>query len=453
MYNFKEEDNLKALDEFVITNGGSYFQTSLWTGTKAQWRSRSYCGFDENGNRVLSAPVVIKKLNLIGEFWYIFCGPLYDRRNKTLMSEFTAFLKTEMKKYGAAFTVINPEIPLRINGSKNDLGIDAHEELVSLGYKLNTKISTYRNNAPVSMILPLLDENNRAKAPVDILKDSDKTARNSVKLGISRGLVSHSFNYDSLLSNPQIMEDFTDVFNDKAFRKRMINRDSEYWMNFIKIFSDYCSITIVYYDKILDKKLELQRRDKRSLLVEELKTADSADAKRINDEIGIIDKNTAGYKARVEETKNYRDDAGIPVAAGISVHFGEKGTCIMGGSRELLISSTKSDYYLDYLRICDSITAHCDAYNMGGFRIKDPEIDEDGTLGEVIPSDKAKSTYNYMKSFGCSEYQYIGEYILVSRKFSKWVYYYVRPLYKKLCLFLKTLFKSKKKKKSKYEIN
>ena len=54
-YTFRQESDLQAFESFVLSHGGIYMQSALWANVKEEWKSRFYCGFDEAGERVLSA--------------------------------------------------------------------------------------------------------------------------------------------------------------------------------------------------------------------------------------------------------------------------------------------------------------------------------------------------------------------------------------------------------------
>ena len=157
MYVFKEESDLQAYDEFLLENGGTYMQCSLWPKAKPAWSSHFYCG-TLDGKRVLECLILGRKLPLAGLIWYIPDGMICDYGNAQLLTEFTEFIRGEMKKNSVTALLLDPHIPLRINGEYQEKGLNAHKELISLGYRLNHNIETYIYKAPVQYYIPLRDK-------------------------------------------------------------------------------------------------------------------------------------------------------------------------------------------------------------------------------------------------------------------------------------------------------
>ncbi len=431
MYEFKIESDLKAFDKFVLKNKGSFLQCSQWSKVKEAWKPRFYSGF-YNDERVLTCLVLVRKLPLAGEVWYISCGTVSDYKNEELQEEFARFLKSEMKRVGATCAIIDPLIPLRINSVDCDEGLQAHKLLTKCGYELNADIETYTYKHPVQLFLNLKDENGQAIECNKILKKCEKGVRYSVRIGEKRGLVAHTYTYDDIEKNPQIMKDFMSVMHDTSDRNNFVERDSKYCQNLISIFKDNTDVTIVYYDKEIDKRLEEERQIKKQKAIEALKTAPQKKIRGLNDEIESIDKNTKSFEARIEETKQYPDDAKIPVAGGLTLRYAGVGSCLFGGTRNIVRNNTRSSHYLNYLRICKSIDEGCDIHDFGYVLVKNPQITHQGTLGSLEPTDNFVGISDFKKSFGTDYYEFIGEYILVGNRFKYFLYSKLMPKAKKV---------------------
>lgn len=431
MYTFTKEHDLKSFDEFVINNKGTFLQTSKWTQVKTAWESKFYSGFYE-GKRVLSCLVLVRKLPLAGSIWYMSCGPVCDYNDKELQKEFSKFIKSEMKKDGATCAIIDPLIALRINGQNCDEGFQAHKMFRECGYKLNTNIETYTYKHPVQLFLNLKDDDGN-EIPCDkILKKCEKGVRYSVRIGKQRGLVAHTYTYQDIKSNPIIIQDFMSVMHDTSDRNNFVERDADYCKHLIEVFKDETDITLVYYDKELDKQLEDERLDKRKQLVKSLETAPEKKVKGIKNDIEAIDNNTNSYNQRLKETNNYPSNAKIPVAGGLTLRFAGVSSCLFGGTRNIVRNNTRSSHYLNYLRICKSIELNGDVHDLGYVLVKTPELTEDGTLGILEPTDNFVGINNFKKSFGADYYEFIGEYVLVGKKFKYFLYSKLMPKVKKL---------------------
>lgn len=430
MYNFKQEIDVDSFDKFVEENKGTYLQTARWTNVKKAWDSKLYSGFCDD-KRVLTCLVLIRNLPLAGHIWYISCGPVCDYKNEELFKEFSDFLSKEMKENKATCAIIDPLIPLRINGVKCQEGLDAHNLFLKCGYNLNSNIETYTYKHPVQVMINLLDDNGDKLTGNQILKHCDKGVRYSVRIGQKRGLVAHRYTYDEIKDNPLIMQDFISVMDETSDRNNFVDRDFDYNMNLVGNFKDYTDITLVYYDKKLDEKLENDRQKEKQALIEKLETAPQKKIKSIKNDIEAIDKNTVSYLQRVKETANYPENAQIPVAGGLTIRFAGVASCLFGGTKNIIRNNTRSSHYLNYLRICKSIEEDCSIHDLGYVLLKNPELTSDGTLGKLEPTDNFVGISEFKKSFGADYYEFVGEYILISHKFKYFLYSKLMPKVKK----------------------
>lgn len=440
MYNFRIETDLTAFDEFVKANKGSYLQCSKWPEVKASWGSKFYSGFDGE-TRVLTCLVLTRKLPAVDEIWYIPCGALCDYKNEALQKEFTEFIKGEMKKAGATCLVTDPLIPLRISGEMQVEGVNTHKLLTSCGYALNTDIETYTYKHPVQTYIPLRDEKGEMIPADKILKNCEKGVRYSVRIGTTRGLESKLYTYEDVKNNPQIMDDFMSVMQDTSNRNDFVSRDGDYCKNLMDKFKDSSDIIIVYYNKKKDCELENERQIKKQELLKALETAPEKKIKGIKGDIEAIDSNTKNFEVRIEETKEYPDDAVIPVAGGFTLRYGGVASCLFGGTRNIIRNNTRSSHYLNYLRICKSIESECDYHDLGYVLVDSPEINADGTLGEMKPNKDFVGINEFKLSFGADYMEFIGEYVLIGNKFKYYLYSNLMPKAKKIKMKLVKIFR------------
>lgn len=433
MFQFKIENDKVAFDQFVLDNKGSYLQCSRWPLVKEAWGSILYSGF-ENENRVLTCMVLFRKMPGAGVIWYIPCGAVYDYKNIQLQKEFLDFIKKESKKSGATCLIIDPLIPLRISGETVDEGIENHNLFIENGFQLNTNIDSYTYKHPVQTFIHLLDEGGNQIPADKILKDCEKGVRYSVRIGTTRGLESKTYLYEDVEKNPQIMDEFMSVMEDTSNRNEFLQRNGDYIKFLMKIFADCCDITIVYYNKKTDCDLENERQSKKAELLAQLETAPEKKIKGIKNDIEAIDNNTKAFNTRMEETKDYPDDAIIPVAGGFTLRYAGVASCLFGGTKNIIRNNTRSSHYLNYLRICRSIETGCHIHDLGYVMVKDPEINSDGTLGKMEPRDNFVGINDFKMSFGAKYYEFIGEYIFVNNKLKYYFYNNLMPKVKHLTM-------------------
>lgn len=433
MFAFKIETDLEKFDSFVRDHKGSYLQCSLWPEVKTAWKPYFYSGFDDE-TRVLTALVLERSLPVLGKLWYLSCGPVCEdgyAENYEFMGAFSDFLKAEMKKFGAFCVITDPLIPLRIDGEDQAEGVAAHNLLTSIGYELNPDIESYTYKHPVQTMIPLKDSEGNMIPAEKILKGCEKGVRYSVRVGTSRGLVAQKYTYDDIAANPKILDSFMEVMGDTSDRNSFLNRDADYCLNLVKTLRDYTDITIVYYDKAIDAKLESERQARKEEVLAILPTAPQKKLRGLQDEIDVIDKNSQSYNQRMEETSDYEADAKIAVAAGLTIRYGGVASCVFGGTRNIVRNNTRSSHYLNYLRMCESVAQGMDYHDLGYVLVQNPEILPNGTLGTLEPVENFIGICDFKKSFGAKYFEFIGEYVLVGNKFKYWTYKELMPKAKK----------------------
>lgn len=445
-YTFKEETDFEAFDKFVADHKGEYQQTSVWPQVKTAWKPYYYAGFAD-GERVLTALVLERKLPLAGKLWYVPCGAVCDYKDTNLQREFARFLKDEMKAHGAFCVIVDPLVPLRIDGEEQKEGVVLHELFTNLGYNLNTDLDSYTYKHPVQTMIPLKDDAGNEIPAETILKGCEKGVRYSVRVGAGRGLFSKKYSYDDLINDHQVLEDFMSVMGDTSDRNSFVNRDENYILNLVKSLKDYTDISIVYYDKALDKQLEADRRKRHDEIIEELKAAPQKKVKGLQEEVSTLEKNTQSYNQRVEETSDYPDNAKIAVAGGLTIRYGGTASCVFGGTKNIVRNNTRSSHFLNYFRIEESVREGMDFHDLGYVLCENPNprTMENGTLGECKPRENFVGIMDFKLSFGAKYYEFIGEYILVGNKFKYWIYKEFMPKVKKLKMKLVKLIRNIKK--------
>lgn len=442
MYRFEPETNLEAFDQFVEEHHGQYQQCSLWPKVKTAWGSHLYSGFDEAGERVLTCLVLERDLPVAGKLWYVPYGTVSDITNESLQREFTEFINGEMKAHKAFCTIIDPPVPLRVDGEPREEGHAAHKLLTSLGYQLNTDLASYTYKHPVQTLIPLKNEEGEPIPGKDLLKKCEKGVRYSVRVGEGRGLTCETYSYEDIEANPELLDAFVSVMDDTSERNDFVHRDNDYLKLLFGTLKDYTDIMIVYYDKAKDTELQNARLKERAEKEAALETAPQKKIKGLKNDIDVIDKNTKSYNERMEETKDYPADARIPVAGGLTIRYGGFANCVFGGTRNIVRNNTRSSHYMNYLRLLRSIDLGMDYHDLGYVLVEDPETPEaDGALGPLTPKENFVGINKFKLSFGAHYTEYIGEYILVGNAFRYWLYKELMPTAKKAKMTLVRLLK------------
>ena len=430
MYTFKEEKDLKAYDEFIEENGGWYIQCSRWEKVKTTWKCRYYCGFDETEKRVLAVLVMERNLPAAGKIWYGSGGAVCDYKNTELLKDFTEFMKAEIKKNSVTAFIMDPPISLRINREEQPFGHEMHKTLTSLGYVLNTNIDDYTYKQPVQLFIPLIENGEKLTAE-KILKKCDKGVRYSIRLGTQRGLEAKTFTYKDIENDPSIIEDFMGVMRDTSERDNFVERNGDYCTKLLREFDGYSDLKLVYYDKELDRKLQSERLAKKEEALAQLDGAHEKKARQLNEIIESIDKQTEHFEKRMAEAEEFTKDNRICVAGGLSIYYAGMGSCLFGGTRNVIRNNTRSSHYLNYLRLQESINRGLKVHDLGYIKVKEASLEEDGTLAPLESLDNFKGIYDFKKSFSSDFHEFIGEYVLVGNKTKYFAYAKLMPSAKK----------------------
>ena len=419
MYRFEAEKDYKAFDNYLLKNGGTYMQCSLWPEAKPAWSSHFYVGY-EGEERVFQCLILGRKLPLAGLVWYIPDGFICDYTNNDLIKEFTSFIKSEMKKFSVTALLTDPHIPLRINHETQSLGINAHSLMINNGYVINHNVENYIYKAPVQFYIPLKDKVSGEQLTAEsIIKKCEKGVRYSVRIGDQRGLVSKICTYDEVTEDPSLIEDFMQVMGDTSDRNDFMERNSDYVVHLMKVFRDYMDLSLVYYDKSVDKSMQ----DERDAQIEQnnlkLETCNEKQKKKLLAENEAIQQQTDNYNKRSKLAAEFTDKERFCVAAGLTIRFNGIAGCIFGGSRNILRNETRPSHYVNYLRLKKSVECGCDIHDLGYVFVDEKETpaDKNAPLGEFNVREDFVGIRDFKASFNSDYIEFIGEYALVNNKF------------------------------------
>ena len=430
MYTFKIETDLAAFDAFLESNGGQYIQCSRWQRVKTTWKCTFYSGFDGEA-RVLAALVMERSLPAAGKIWYAPAGPVCDYDNTALLSAFTDFMRAQVKAHGITAFIMDPPISLRINGEEQDKGHALHKTLTDLGYVLNANLADYTYKQPVQLFIPLKDANGAPLTAQQILKKCDKGVRYSIRLGESRGLTAKTCTYKDVAADPKLMDDFISVMRDTSERDDFVERDGEYCTKLLQAFDGCSDLKLIYYSKEKDRALEAERQKKKADALAQLPGAHEKKARQLQEIIDSTDKQSEHFEKRMAEANAYTDADEICVAGGLSIYYSGMGSCLFGGTKNVIRNETRSSHYLNYLRLCESIERGCSIHDLGYVIVHSPALQSDGTLGALVPQDNFKGIYDFKKSFSADYHEFIGEYVLIGNRMKYFAYASLMPKAKK----------------------
>ena len=441
MYSFKTETDLPAFESFVKEHGGWYLQSPRWADVKRDWNHNFYAGF-RGETRVLTALVLERALPGVGRIWYSPAGAVCDHADAALLKEFADFMRGEMKRAGAAALFYDPCIELRVEGETRQSGVQAHQNLLEAGFRLNADASRCLYKAPVQLLLPLTDESGAPRTPEKLLKTFEKGVRYSVRVGESRGLTQRIYTAKDLETNPAVLTEFAAVMRDTSDRNDFTERGSEYIAHLMRVFGDEMEIMLIYYDKKADAALENARLERKAELERQLPAAPEKKLRGIKEEIESIQKQTAHYEERVKDTEGMEEL--IAVAGGLTVIYNGTASCLFGGARNLLRNNLRASHYFNFRRICRSIELGCAVHDLGYVLLKPTAPTADGTLAPCVPREDFEGINAFKKSFGGVYTEFIGEYVLVGNKARYFAYEKLFPVGKQALHVVNKIVKKKR---------
>lgn len=423
MYRFIEETDLQAFEAYVAGHGGQYLQSAKWADVKEAWGHRFYSGFDGE-DRVLTALVLTRSIPGAGKLWYCPAGPVCDYQNGELVAQFAAFITGEMKRHGGFALFLDPCVPLRVNGEKQESGVAVHNNLLRAGFTLNPNVTKYVYKSPVQMLIPLRDGEGRSVTAQALLKSFEKGVRYSVRVGENRGLSEAVYTIEDVKRDPHILEDFSAIMGDTSDRNDFTGRNNDYVKSLMEIFGpEGMDLMLVYYDKNTDRALEDERQKRRAQLEASLPTAPEKKQKGIREEIDSIDKQHEHFAERIRETEGMGER--VAVAGGLTSNYGGIRSCLFGGARNLLRNNLRASHFFNFRRLCRTIDLGCHCHDLGYVLLKDVPLDTDGTLGPCVPEDDFVGIEAFKRSFGADRVEFIGEYLLVANRVKYFSYTHV----------------------------
>lgn len=434
MYSFTEEKDLESFESYVLSHGGQYLQSAKWAEAKTTWGHRFYSGF-RGDERVLTALVLIRSIPGAGKLWYCPAGPVCDYTDGELLRQFAAYMTAEMKRYGGFALFLDPCIPLRINGEKQESGVAVHNGLLKAGFVLNPTVSKYVYKAPVQMLVPLFDGEEKPVTAQSLLKSFEKGVRYSVRVGESRGLTEAVYTIDDVEKDPRILEDFAAIMDDTSDRNDFTQRNNDYVKNLMKVFGPQgMDVMLIYYDKQKDTAQEEERQKRKAVLEASLETAPEKKLRGIREEIDSIDKQHEHFAERIRETEGMGDR--VAVAGGVTSNYGGIRSCLFGGARNLLRNNLRASHFFNFRRICRSIDLGCRYHDLGYVLVNDAPADSDGTLGKCEPREDFVGIEAFKRSFGADNYEFIGEYALVANSVKYFSYTHLIGIAKQMLGFV-----------------
>lgn len=372
---FKEIEDKRSFDDFILKNNGTVFQTGMFSDIKEQWKKHFFMGFNDD-IPVSVALCMERNIKGLGKIWYCPQGIISDN---DAFSRFISFLKSEMNRYHVFGLCVDPLIIEKLDN--NNVPADGLDLYLNNGFKRIKDKNEYLVQPPIDIITSFDDKS------FDQLFDSfDKGVRHGYKTGVTYGLRSEVFDYRS----PDIdkaLDIFYDIITQTAERVEFIHRTKDYYRKMIFDLGDIIQLVLVYIDR---KEIY----DRFNELVEDLKNDDHT-----KKEIDQINRSVETYKKIIDELESYTGkEEKIYLAGGLTSYFGQHSDCLYGGTVNLLRNTLRTSHFLNVERIRTSIEKGCRFHSMG--RVTGDPFDKNNKLYGLA---------QYKISYSGQVYEYVGD--------------------------------------------
>ena len=398
MYRFEKTDVSQT--DILAINNGIFQQTSFWASFRSFMKPHAFCGYDNEGNSVLSClmlclPVYLTPLSV----GYITRGFVCDYSNRNLVSEFTEFLKEYCKKHRIAYVIFDPFCDYRIDFE--DLPKDNIVSFFeSLGYEKNTSgVLQPRTNYRL-LINPENDPEEERKKMYDSFTVHLK---NDIRFSHDRGVTLELCKDEKLDYGVRV---FYDLLVETTQKKGFGRRNLDYYRKFAESMKDYVSIYLYKYDYEKDKEYtdEILRQASVYLktLTDEYDNPNTTEQKRgrLEPKIREAKKQINATIKRIEISAKYKNCPYL--SASFFIKMGNKAYNFYGANSEALRELKLTANYADM--IDDSFDGKVSTFNMGGTLRLDTEN---------IKDDKMYDLYQYKKQYGGEFVEMPGEFFLV----------------------------------------
>lgn len=375
-------------------------QSSKWTEIKKEWDFRRFM-VEEEGQPVLAAQVLIRRLPLGRTLWYLPKGPILDYGRLELLEFFLKALYREAKAEGAAILKIDPPVELQ-RCLKEDYVFQLNLEntrikglFEKLGYHHQGFSKEMGSTIQPRFTAKVFDEGaffeslpNRTKR---FIKDA---AKRGVKV---------------FKSGPEGLDAFEFVVNKTVERKHVALRNRDYFERFFEAYGDDCYL---YLAQIPLKETAAAYRAEIAKLEAELATVgDKAPKKQktLEEQIESLTRYATYYEERLAV------DGEVATLAGcLSVLYGH--------GLEMLYAGMNDDYakipaqfpvYVDSMQ--QAFASGADYASMGG-----------------VEGDLDDSLLTFKLSFSPKIVEEIGEFDLALSRSYYFAFKYLLPLAQKV---------------------
>jgi peptidoglycan pentaglycine glycine transferase (the first glycine) len=418
-YTFREVPLAEAGE--VGRKNGIFQQTKEWANFRSFYKPLAFMGF-EGEKAVLSC--IVYKLKIFLTPWsvgYITRGFVGDWTNRTLVEEFTAYLKDFCKKKRIIYAILDPWCDEAVDfGSEEN---SPRAWLESLGYVRSKAEMQPRTNYRLHLN-PENDPQTEQK------RLSDRLAvklRNDIGISRDRGITVHRFRGEDLKEGVRV---FYSLLVETTQKKGFGHRSEDYYYRFAKELGDYVTIYLWKYDydkdMVYTHNVLKEAEERLQTIRDEMANPETTPQKveRLKPKEREAIKQIDALKRRIGLSEKYKDNPYI--SASFFIKLGNKAYNFYGANAFALRDLKLTANYWDM--ICDATDGEVTTFNMGG-TLK--------LTTENLKEDPMYDLYLYKKQYAGEFVEMPGEYHLILDQ-KKYDFFH-----KKLNYFRRVVFRAK----------
>lgn len=391
---------------------GHIFQNSQWAAVKSHWKADYIGGYDEKGKLALTCVVLIRTFTPIQiSVGYIPRGPVCDYSDWAILQEFADHLHSLCREKHIGFMILDPDIPVRVDGVPEQAGEKAAALLKHCGLRIKRTDNFELIQANSVFRLHWENDGDKQKILQSIQKGFDSKTRYNIGVAERRGLKVEI--YDASDIPEERLRIFDGLMRQTGKRDRFVPRGRMYFRRLLDSLGSDARVFLIRYDP--EKDLEYARAERARVLEQLRRSRRDAGAgnacgrKKECPKCAELERQLENLENRCEKVSLRTKNGSSYLAGSILGIWGEKSWYLYGASADCC-RDTMPGYLLQWAMIRSAVETGCRMYDLRGVPAH-PEKDN-----------PLYGLYRFKKGFGGRLEEFPGELFLVNNRLDYWMF-------------------------------
>ena len=396
---------------------GTFFESSYWGELKSftGWVSH-LVGIKQDGKIVAATLLLGKKIPVLGKYiYYAPRGFLIDYTNYYLLEKFVTEITKYVKKNKGIFIKINPYVEYRkrdINGNpvSDETNRNIIDKLEHLGFTHNGYTIDYGIDLEPRWV-SVLDL--KGKTEEQILSDLRQSTRWRVNNSYKHGLELNEID-ESRLS------EFKDLMEHTGERRGFIDRPLSYYKKMYESFKKDDNIKVMLVELNVENYLINLNNQKQELMLKIAESKTKNMTTRNQSYLNELNAQLTSLEDRIENLKIIEETKGkkVVLAGGLFMTFGKQLISLFGASYKEYMKFN-GQHFLNFKMIKYALNNGYEKYNLYGI------------TGNFNEENENYGLFDFKRGFNADVVELIGEFTLITNKFSYKLYKIMLKIYQK----------------------